>query len=117
MNCTEMPFDTCEFLIVYYVKEVHLETTFLGACSRDILGVLSTAEQHMELLILLSIEERTDGSIPAGELKVKAPDFIKSLGVDQPASSISARGKQHYKVSRESQAENLVLVNISSSLK
>ena len=55
MDCTKMALDAGEHVVVYYVKESHLKSTLglSGGC--DILSILSSAQEHMEFLVILSL--------------------------------------------------------------
>jgi len=52
MHSTEMTLDTSELFVVDYVVKLHVKSTLLFSSLSDILGVLATAQQDMELLIL-----------------------------------------------------------------
>jgi len=115
VDSTEMTFDSCKVLIVDDVVKLHVETTLLLTGGCYILCILSTAQQDMELLVILRLVQGTNGTISAREtIKLMASNLIKGLWVKHLSSTITAACVEHREIVRNFDFENLVLVNVSS---
>lgn len=102
MHSTEVTFDVCEVLVVDNVIEFHFESTLLLTCSCDILSILSAAQKHMELLLILRFIEWADGAVSAGEpIELMASDLIEGLWMEELAGSVTAGCVQHGKIRRD----------------
>ena len=95
MDCTEMTFDSCEDIVVYYVEKFHFKTTFTTVCSCDIFGILTTAQKNMELLIISSVKQWADCSISAWETIVKFSYGIKGFWMNKFAESVTTASEKH----------------------
>ena len=113
VHCTEMAFDICEVLVVYYVEKLDIKSTFLTPSQRHIFCILPSNKHHMELLIVLGVKKRRNCRISAWEIESERPNFFKGLGVQQFAGSISAGCEKHSVVVREGDSEDFVSVDIS----
>lgn len=112
MNCTEMTFDGGEHFVVYYVKQLHIETTFCLGCRSDILGILSTAEEHMELLIFVSDIEWTNCGISTWERELEASDLVESGWMQKLACSVSAAREKHGEIVSNSDRKNFIALDV-----
>ena len=99
MYSTEMTLDTGKLFVVDYIVKLHVKSTLLFASLSDILGVLATAHQNMELLIVFSFIKRVDSAIPAWEFKLETSDLIKCAWMKKFACSISTGCEKHGEVS------------------
>lgn len=112
MDSTEMTLDARQLLIVYYVVQLHVETTLLLGGHRDILSVLATAAQNVELLVVLLVVEWAHSSISARELILEFSDLVESHWVEQLAVSVSTAGENHSEILGDGNGENLISMNI-----
>lgn len=101
MYCTEMSLNSSKLFVVDYVEQIHLETTLLSSSGCDILCILSTTKENVELLMILGVEERTDCSISARKLEVVASYLFKGVLVKQFACSVPAASEKHSEVTGE----------------
>ena len=60
MNGTEMAVNLCKLLVEDNTEHFDLKATLRFSCQGDISGVLATCCNHMELLLLVIVKERTD---------------------------------------------------------
>lgn len=112
VHSSEMALDAGELFVVDDIIQLHFEATLQGSSRCYIFGVLPAAEQQVELLVFLCVEQRTDCRIPAGEGEQEAADFFKGIRSKELASSISAAGEEHGEVFRESHREDLVPMDV-----
>jgi len=62
MHGTEMSVNISQLVPINHREHLHLESTSICACLRDIFGVLATSSEDVELLVLrVVIERRQDG--------------------------------------------------------
>ena len=95
---TEMAFDGGELLVVDYVEKFQLESTLLLGGHCDILGVLASAGQHVELLVFTSLEQWADGSVSAREIELEFSNLVKSFWMEQLTEAILTAGEEHGEV-------------------
>lgn len=88
------------------------EATF-GRLSRgDIAGVLTTSQEHMELLKLSAIKERADGCGSAGLYELKDASGLESLGVKELGLAVSRACDEHGVIVGVGKGEDLALMNV-----
>ena len=113
MNSTEMTLDVGEHLVVNNIIKLNIETTLLCSSRGDILCILSSAHQDVELLILIDLIQWADWAISAWEIELVISNFIKSIWMEQFACAITGASKQHREVTSDCDRKDFVLVNIS----
>ena len=85
-----MAVDLCKLLVEDNAKEFDFEATFFCSSHGDISRVLTTGSDHMELLLLVIVEEGTDCDSSARLLSILVlSDFFECLWMKQLDIAIS----------------------------
>lgn len=108
-----MTLNVGERLIVDYVVKLDLETTCRSAGSSDILGVLTAADEEMELLVLLGVVERAHAARSDRDFALNASNLVEGLRMQKLARAITAASVKHAEVGCEMHREDLGTMHIA----
>lgn len=101
-----------EFIPEDHVVHLHFETTGISTSAGDISSILATSEDAMELLMLVTVEQRADRGRSDGLTVMELAHCFECFGVDQLSVSISAASEEQRVVIGEVKIQNLALVHI-----
>ena len=101
VHSTEVTLDVGQRLVIDYVVQLDLETSCSRASSGHILCILTTANEQVELLVLLGHVKWTDTAATAREVELDHSDLVERLRMEEFASAVSAASEHHHEIRAE----------------
>jgi hypothetical protein len=115
MDCTEMASDLSQLLLEYYAHQLDPEPSFHCGGLRHILRVLSSSQQHMELLAVCLVEEGTDACSSAWLDEVEYSDDFEGPWIEELAGAVSGASDEHGVIVGDCELYDLALVDVCLS--